>query len=236
MQSISQENNSIYTDNNFIQSNSEFELLCFLDEVGRGPLAGPVVSCSVFVSSDYAQVALRKISEWGVTDSKKISKKKREKILSEISFSFDSIHLNEVYFIDENFGFVISSCNESEIDEINILNASLLSMKRCLSVVDKKIRVKSAKALLDGNKSFIKEKFEIETLIKGDLKSQFIGLASIIAKVYRDTYMERLDQKYPEYGFSKHAGYPTKLHKESIKNFGVTKVHRKSFKGVKEYC
>ncbi len=235
MQSTSQENSSNYSDYVFIKNNSAKELFCFADEVGRGPLAGPVVACSVFYKPSDILSDVSFLKNLGVMDSKKLSAKKRLAILSQIDVRLEDLKENHVYTINENLGFVLSSCSEAEIDEINILKASLLAMKRCLGVIHKKFKTSKNIALIDGNKVFSKDFFETKSLIKGDQLSLFISLASVIAKEYRDYCMSELDKLYPEYGLSKHAGYPTKFHKEAIIKYGITKIHRKSFKGVKEY-
>ncbi len=125
-------------------------------------------------------------------------------------------------------------CDREVIDEINILQASLLSMKNCAHKLSAKRRTR---ALFDGNKipSEMAKNISCEAIVKGDSKSALIGLASIFAKEYRDNLMEKYSLKYPGYGFEKHAGYPTKKHLEAIKKLGVTPIHRRSFKGVKEY-
>ena len=205
------------------------------DEVGRGPIAGPVIGCSLKLKlSSKANSYLKKL---GVTDSKKISVKKRKLILSILGIDTLKIKLNRVYEIeleDVSFSFSIAAVSEKQIDKINILNASLLAMKKATL----KLRPIDDDILIDGNKVFdIKDyKGNINYLVKGDSKSLAIALASIIAKDFRDEKMIRLELKYPGYGFSKHAGYPTKAHKEAVKKLGVSKIHRRSFKGVKEYC
>lgn len=215
----------------------EHKFICGCDEVGRGPLAGPVVGCSVGVSTDGELSELFDfLRELGVTDSKKLTAKKRQKLLSDLSL--DELVSEKVYEINilKNFSvrFYIREISESLIDEINILNASLLTMKESFEKISSK---ESSLLLIDGNKvpKDLGDNVDAKTIVKGDSKSVLIGLASVIAKEYRDDLMTKLGVKYPGYGLEKHAGYPTKLHKEAIAQLGVTPIHRKSFKGVKEY-
>jgi ribonuclease HII len=202
------------------------------DEVGRGPIAGPVVGCAVRINVDLkTESTLRNL---GVTDSKKLSHKKRVTILDLLKI--ESLKLNEVVsitFDDIKFDFCIMSCSETVIDEINILQASLLAMKNaCL-----KMNPINERILIDGNKVFEIPGFKgsIDSLVKGDSKDVAIGLASIIAKEFRDNLMIDLSKKYPGYGLEKHAGYPTVFHKNAVKELGASPIHRKSFRGVKEY-
>ncbi len=184
------------------------------DEAGRGPLAGPVVSAAVILPVSFSVA--------GVDDSKKLSPKKRD-------YLFDKICEKAVA---TGTGLIDSA----EIDKINILKASILSM----SMAVKQLDPAPDYLLIDGNfkidfplppESFIKQ----ESLIKGDSRSISIAAASIIAKVTRDRLMEKYHEKYPQYGFASHKGYPTKAHKEAIKQFGPCRIHRRTFKGVKEY-
>lgn len=184
-----------------------YELLAGTDEVGRGPLAGPVVAaCCIMPKDCYIE---------GVTDSKKISEKNRkilEGIIKEKAVSY------KVVFIDPK-----------KIDEINIYEASRLAMTTAINTLD----VKPDYVLADAMPLFIDIK--TESIIKGDEKSFTIACASILAKVARDEYMVELDKLYPEYGFAKHKGYPTKQHLEAIKQYGILDLHhRKSYSPVKE--
>jgi len=182
-----------------------------LDEVGRGPLAGPVVAAAVILPSD-CQHSL-------FLDSKKLSPKVRQE-------------LNEhLHSISAHIGIGIVS--HKLIDKINILQASLLAMKRAV--------LKLAKG---GNRPdflLVDGKFQIpmttpqEPLIKGESKSASIAAASIVAKVFRDNLMATLHQKYPHYNFIQNQGYPTRQHKEAIRKHGITIHHRKSFRGVEEF-
>lgn len=182
--------------------NSGFEVVCGIDEAGRGPLAGPVYAAAVILPKGH-------IVE-GVNDSKKISEKKRNLL-------FDKI-------IDECVCYSIGTASEQEIDEINILQATFLAMRRAVAGLE----IKPDIALVDGNK---KPGLDIaeQTIVKGDSKSANIAAASIIAKVSRDRYMLEMSEKYPEYQFEKHKGYGTKLHYEMIEKYGVSPIHRKTF-------
>ena len=182
-----------------------YELIAGTDEVGRGPLAGPVVAaCCIMPKDCYIE---------GVTDSKKISEKNRkilEGIIKEKAISY------KVVFIDPK-----------KIDEINIYEASRLAMTTAINTLD----VKPDYVLADAMPLFIDIKSE--SIIKGDEKSFTIACASILAKVARDEYMVELDKLYPEYGFAKHKGYPTKQHLEAIKEYGILDLHhRKSYSPV----
>lgn len=175
-----------------------------IDEVGRGPLAGPVIAAAVILD--------RKNIPEGINDSKKIPKAKRILLAEKIK---------------ENSIYAYGTASEIEIDEINILQASLLAMKRAsdrLSVVPKT-------TLIDGNfKPDIKN--NTISIIKGDSKSVSIAAASILAKVYRDEIMLKYSKQFPEYGFQTNSGYGTKEHLSALKNYGITPIHRKSFKPV----
>lgn len=182
--------------------NSGFEVICGIDEAGRGPLAGPVYAAAVILPKGH-------IVE-GVNDSKKISEKKRDLL-------FDKI-------IDECVCYSIGTASEQEIDEINILQATFLAMRRAVAGLE----IKPDIALVDGNK---KPGLDIaeQTIVKGDSKSANIAAASIIAKVSRDRYMLEMAEKYPEYQFEKHKGYGTKLHYEMLEKYGISPIHRKTF-------
>ncbi len=178
------------------------EVVCGLDEAGRGPLAGPVFAGAVILPKGY-------IPE-GLNDSKKLSEKKREKLFS---------------LITENaIAWSYGTASPEEIDEINILNASMLAMKRAVEALS----VKPDFLLVDGN---IARGFDQKAvpMIKGDAKSPHIAAASIIAKVLRDRECLQMAREYPMYGFEKHKGYPTKAHFEAIEKNGVSPIHRKSF-------
>ncbi len=182
--------------------NSGFEVICGIDEAGRGPLAGPVYAAAVILPKGH-------IVE-GVNDSKKISEKKRDLL-------FDKI-------IDECVCYSIGTASEQEIDEINILQATFLAMRRAFAGLE----IKPDIALVDGNKKSGLDIAE-QTIVKGDSKSANIAAASIIAKVSRDRYMLEMAEKYPEYQFEKHKGYGTKLHYEMLEKYGISPIHRKTF-------
>ncbi|WP_415063724.1 ribonuclease HII [Bdellovibrio sp.] len=180
-----------------------------VDEVGRGCLAGPVYAAAVIFRSD-------SLSDL-VTDSKLLSEKRRDE-------------LAELILKEHQVG--IGSATVEEIDEINILNAALLAMKRAVE----QLGVSSGHVLVDGNKKIPGLKgFEQTTVVKGDLCVAPISAASIVAKVTRDRLMKDLGVQYPHYGFEVHKGYSTPVHKQSIATHGPCLVHRKSFAGVKEF-
>lgn len=178
-----------------------YALIGGVDEVGRGPLAGPVVCASVIMPLDDIII--------GVDDSKKLSKKKREMLYDKI--------------LEKAIAYSIQKVEPSVIDEINILNATKLCMKNAIETLS----VKPDVVLIDA----VKLDLSVQTfsIIKGDLKSYTIGCASIIAKVFRDRLMEEYAKTYPEYGFEKHSGYGTKQHITAIKEIGACPIHRKTF-------
>ncbi|MEK2645606.1 ribonuclease HII [Bdellovibrio sp. BCCA] len=180
-----------------------------VDEVGRGCLAGPVYAAAVIFKSD----ALTDV----VTDSKLISEERREE-------------LAELILKEHQVG--IGHATVEEIDELNILQASLLAMKRAIE----SLGVAGGHVLIDGNMKIPGlEGFEQTTIVKGDLRVAPISAASIVAKVARDRLMKELGAKFPVYGFETHKGYSTQVHMDSIVAHGPCEVHRKSFAGVKEY-
>lgn len=183
-----------------------FDIVCGVDEAGRGPLAGDVYAAAVILPKGC-------IID-GVNDSKKLSEKKREALYDKI--------------VDECVCFNVGIASVDEIDEYNILQATFLAMRRAVDGLE----VKPDIALIDGNK---KPGLDIEELdiVKGDAKSANIAAASIIAKVSRDRYMRELAKKYPEYQFEKHKGYGTKLHYEMLDKYGISDIHRKTF--LKKY-
>ncbi len=186
--------------------NSVKGYICGIDEVGRGCLAGPVVAAAVIINFDT-------IPE-GINDSKKISKIKRKKIADNI----------KKYALDIGIG----EASSQEIDEINILNASLLAMKRAFE----QLKEHTGLALIDGIYS-PKINCKTETIIKGDTKSLSIAAASIVAKEYRDDLMNKIGLIYPKYNFKKNVGYGTKEHYRIIRSYGTTSYHRKTFKLLK---
>ncbi len=185
-----------------------FTRIAGIDEAGRGPLAGPVVSAAVILPTSFP------ISD--ITDSKKLTPNKRALLYEKIYKHAVSIGIGIV--------------DPIEIDRINILKASLLSM--AISVEN--LNPKPDYLLIDGTFGILSD-LPQELIPKGDTLSISIAAASIVAKVTRDRMMKRYDIDYPQFGFSRHKGYPTKAHKEAIKKFGYCPIHRRSFKGVKEY-
>ena len=179
-----------------------YKIVCGVDEAGRGPLAGPVFAAAVILPDG--------LDELGINDSKKLSEKKRDALFELIK--------------EKAIAWSVASASEQEIDEINILNATFLAMQRAVEGLS----VKPDAALIDGNRR-PNTGVEEMTLVKGDAKSISIAAASILAKVSRDRYLTELDEKYPQYQFSRHKGYPTKLHYEMIKEHGISPVHRLSF-------
>ncbi len=190
-------------------ASSGFFSIAGVDEAGRGPLAGPVVSAAVILPESF--------HDDRVTDSKKLTHKKRELLFP----------LIEGQALSVGVGIV----SPEQIDTINILQASLLSMLIAVN----NLQHKPDFLLIDGIFK-IDSDLPQNAIKKGDSLSISIAAASIIAKVTRDRIMAEYDKKYPEFGFAKHKGYPTKAHKEAIKKYGVSPIHRRSFKGVKEFC
>ena len=179
-----------------------YTVICGCDEAGRGPLAGPVFAAAVILPED--------TDIPGLNDSKKLTEKQRDKL-------FDTIKELAV-------DYAIAPASVEEIEEINILNASMLAMKRAIE----QLKIKPDFALIDGN---IARGFDIPArpIIKGDALSPSIAAASILAKVARDRYCIQMDKEYPMYGFAKHKGYPTKDHKAAVIKYGPAPVHRMSF-------
>ncbi len=182
-------------------------LVAGVDEVGRGPLVGAVVAAAVILDPE----------NWieGLADSKKLSEKKR--------------NLLDVEIREKALSWSLGRAEAHEIDDINILQASLLAMKRAVEGLS----IKPDHLKIDGNKEIHME-ISMETIVKGDSKVAAISAASIIAKVARDKEMVALDAQYPEYGFAGHKGYPTKAHREALIKHGATPQHRVSFKPVRE--
>ncbi len=186
-----------------------------IDEVGRGPLCGPVVAACVLLDKDFLQHEIC----GKINDSKKISKKNRLEIFE---------------FLKNNIKYGIGVVDEKIIDEINILQASKLAMKRAYEDFVKKTGISAEVILVDGNfKPFLDNKIEIVPIVKGDSKSLSIAAASILAKETRDEIMFKLHQKYPHFSWDKNSGYPTKFHIEKIKQFGICEFHRKTFEPIK---
>lgn len=209
-----------------------------VDEVGRGPLAGPVVSCAIALKTNTLKIRtlIETLKDLGVTDSKKLSKTKRRSILEFVGVNFELIKENSIFEIsigNTKLSAYINSVDNEVIDSINIREASLMAMEE--SVLNLK-PLRQCKILVDGN--VIPQKLKAfsgaEYLIKGDSRSALIALSSIIAKEYRDLMMTKFSLLYPNYGFQKHSGYPTKDHKLALEKLGPSQIHRKTFKGVKE--
>ena len=179
-----------------------YTAVCGCDEAGRGPLAGPVVAAAVILP--------RGCEIPGLNDSKKLTEKKREVL-------FDVI-------CERALAYAIAEASAEEIDEINILNASMLAMRRAVDA----LKITADYALIDGNTS---RGFAIptQTVVGGDAKSPSIAAASILAKVTRDRMCADMDAEYPAYGFAKHKGYPTKAHMDAVREHGPSPIHRKTF-------
>ena len=181
------------------------KIIAGVDEVGRGSLIGPVYAAAVILKKNTRKKEIK--------DSKKLNKIDREKLAK---------------FIKKNSTWAIASASVKEIEKLNILNASLLAMKRAI----KKLKVKPNLVLIDGNKSPELSNYLIKTIIKGDQKIKEISAASIIAKVSRDKLITGISKKFKSYKWHLNAGYGTKEHLRAIKKFGVTKFHRKTFKPI----
>jgi ribonuclease HII len=183
-----------------------------VDEAGRGPLVGPVVAAAVILPVDFTPEMLP-----GLTDSKKLSEAKREKL--------------EIMIKKCSLAWSVSEISAAKIDEINILQATLLAMQQAvltLPVNHKQI----IRVLVDGNKA-PKLDYNVVTIVKGDLLEPCISAASILAKVHRDRLLKDLDLLYPQYGFAKHKGYPTADHLAAISTHGIISEHRKSYAPIK---
>lgn len=187
-----------------------------VDEAGRGPWVGPVVAGAVvFFNRKINPVLLNSLD-----DSKKLSAKKREEL-------YKLIQTEE---IAGNLSYGIGEATAAEIDEINILQATFLAMRRAMAA----LKCKPNMALVDGNRTPVGFVCPCKTIVKGDAKSFSVAAASVMAKVYRDRLMAELAQKYPWYGFEKNAGYGTKAHIDGLKQHGITPEHRKSYRPIAE--
>ena len=180
-------------------------LVAGVDEVGRGPLAGDVVAAAVILAEPPPA---------GVTDSKMLTPERREALAERIR--------------DEAVSWALGRATVAEIDELNILQASLLAMRRAIEALP----VKPTLVLVDGNR-LPKWRYEARAIVKGDLTEPSISAASILAKVQRDAEMLALHEHYPAYGFDRHKGYPTKVHLAALEIAGVSPVHRRSFGPVR---
>ena len=174
------------------------------DEAGRGCLAGPVVAAAVVLPNNFEHPLLN--------DSKQLSEKQREILRPIIE--------------KQALAFGVAFVNESKIDELNILQASILAMHKSIE----KLTIVPEHIIVDGNKFKPYKKIPHTTIIKGDAKFMSIAAASVLAKTYRDEFMRKIDKEYPQYFWRKNKGYPTKQHRSAIREFGVTSYHRKSFR------
>lgn len=181
-----------------------YTVICGIDEAGRGPFAGPVVAAAVILPIDCEIL--------GLDDSKKIKSEKKRKLISE---EIKKVALS----------YAIAEVSSQEIDEINILNATFKAMREAVD----KLSIKPDFLLIDGDKSRNFDDFDNKPVIKGDSLSLSISAASILAKVYRDDYINEQAKIYPNYGFEKHKGYGTKLHTERLLEFGPCPIHRRTF-------
>ncbi len=184
-----------------------FNYIAGIDEVGRGPLAGPVVAAAVILNPEQPII--------GLDDSKKLSELKRKQLFKEIK--------------EKAIAVAVGSAEAAEIDQINILQATKSAMHRAVQQLD----VEPDLLLVDAETLDLP--IEQRAIIKGDSNSNSIAAASIVAKVIRDDLMNTFDQSYPEYGFKNNVGYGTKMHLEALAQFGPTPIHRKSFAPVKKY-
>ena len=179
-----------------------------VDEAGRGPLVGSVVAAAVILDPDNPIV--------GLNDSKKLTEKKREKLFIEIQ--------------EKALAWSIAEATHAEIDELNILQATFLAMRRAVE----SLNVQPEKVIVDGNQILKGISIACEAIVGGDASHAEISAASILAKVTRDRQMQALDLIYPDFGFAKHKGYPTKAHFEAIAAYGVIQEHRRSYAPVKK--
>ena len=186
-----------------LQNFSGFNLECGVDEAGRGCLAGPVTAAAVILP--------KKFKNHNIKDSKKLNWNSRKELANFIKKSC--------------IAYSVENINSKKIDEINILNSSILAMHKCLDKID----IKPEFIIVDGNKFRAYKDIPHKTIIKGDDKYLSIAAASILAKDFRDDFMIKLDKKYPNYLWKKNKGYPTKSHREAIKEIGITRYHRKTF-------
>lgn len=184
-----------------------YHLIAGVDEVGRGPLVGDVVTAAVILDPNNPIK--------GLNDSKKLTEKKRLALLPEIK--------------EKALAWSVGRCSPEEIDQLNILQATMVAMQRAIEGLE----VAPDFALIDGNR-VPQLNMDAQAVVKGDMRVAEISAASIIAKVVRDQEMEELDKLHPQFGFAKHKGYPTKAHFDAIEQHGVIDQHRKSFKPVKK--
>ncbi len=186
----------------------KYPIIAGIDEAGRGPLAGPVLISAVILPHN--------LRIEGLNDSKKLTAKRRNYLYDEI--------------LEKALEYQIVRIEPAEIDELNILQATLKGMATCAE----NLKLRPDLCLIDGNKIPHEIQHYSQYIVKGDAKFASIAAASILAKVTRDRIMIEMDKIYPEFNFKKHKGYPTKAHFEALKEFGITPIHRKSFKPVKD--
>ena len=178
------------------------------DEAGRGCLSGPVVAAAVILPDDFQHEFLN--------DSKQISEKKRQ--------------LLRPYIEEHALAYSVSFIHQEEVDELNVLQASITGMHRSIA----QLSVQPEFIIVDGNKFKPYKEVPHQTIVKGDAKFMSIAAASVLAKTYRDEFMEKIHQEFPQYNWKKNKGYPTKEHRNAIREFGATPYHRKSFKLLPE--
>lgn len=187
---------------------SGFSLECGTDEAGRGCLAGPVTAAAVILPENFSNGLL--------TDSKQLTEAKRNLLKPIIEEQASTFHFAHIF--------------PEEIDKINILNASILAMHQAIL----KLEPCPEFIIVDGNKFKTLNQIPYQTIVKGDSKYLSIAAASVLAKTYRDAYMETIHKEFPMYNWKKNKGYPTKEHRDAIKKYGITKYHRKSFRLLSE--
>jgi ribonuclease HII len=185
--------------------------ICGVDEAGRGPLVGSVVAGAVVLDPNQPIIGLR--------DSKKLSPARREKLYAEI--------------MQKARAWGVGQASPGEIDTLNILQATMLAMRRAIEALSERLGEWPSKALIDGNHCPILP-IASEAIIKGDAKEPAISAASIIAKVTRDQQMQVLHAQYPQYGFNQHMGYPTEAHMQALKQYGPCEEHRRTFAPVRD--
>ena len=185
--------------------------ICGVDEAGRGPLVGSVVAGAVVLDPNQPIIGLR--------DSKKLSPARREKLYAEI--------------MQKARAWGVGQASPGEIDTLNILQATMLAMRRAIEALSERLGEWPSKVLIDGNRCPILP-IASEAIIKGDAKEPAISAASIIAKVTRDQQMQVLHAQYPQYGFNQHMGYPTEAHMQALKQYGPCEEHRRTFAPVRD--
>ena len=191
-----------------LESFSDYSLECGLDEAGRGCLAGPVTAAAVILPSNFNNTVLN--------DSKQLSEKKRDTLKPIIELEATAYAVEHIW--------------QEEIDKINILNASILAMHKAVEA----LKTIPEYLIVDGNKFKPYKNIPHQTIVKGDSKYLSIAAASVLAKTYRDEYMNIIHEEYPMYNWKQNKGYPTKEHREAIKAYGTTRYHRKSFRLLPE--